>query len=78
AQAVEDEEFTAPLPMLGLRADVLLTPRWRLKADLNLFYLKYQEFTGRLADTLIAIEYLPWKNFGFGAGLNSITYGVDA
>lgn len=75
---VEDESFTAPLPMLGLRADVILTPRWRLKADLNLFYLEYDQFTGRLGDTYLGIEYLPWKNFGFGAGVNSINYKVEA
>jgi hypothetical protein len=75
---IEDETFTAPLPMVGLRADVILTPRWRLKADLNMFYLEYDNFTGRLSDTYLGVEYIPWKNFGFGAGINAINYRVDA
>jgi hypothetical protein len=75
---VEDEEFTAPLPMIGLRAEVLMTERWRLKADVNLFYLEYDNYTGRLGDFILAVEYVPWKHFGIGAGLNSINYRIDA
>jgi hypothetical protein len=73
----ENESFTAPLPVIGLRADVVLAPRWRLKADLNVFYLEYDGFTGRIGDTLLSIEYIPFKNFGFGIGLNSINYRVE-
>ncbi len=76
--SVEEESFTAPLPMLGLRADVVLTPRWRLKTAINLFYIEYDRFTGKLADTYIGVEYLPWKNFGFGGGINAINYDVEA
>jgi hypothetical protein len=77
-QKVEDESFTAPLPMVGLRADVILTKRWRLKTDFNLFYLEYDKYTGRLGDSYLGVEYLPWKNFGFGAGFNYINYRVEA
>lgn len=75
---VEEESFTAPLPMLGLRAEVLLTQRWRLKTDLNVFYLEYDQYTGRLTDAILAIEYTPWKHFGLGAGVNAINYKIDA
>lgn len=74
---VEDQSFTAPLPMVGFRSDVILTPRWRLKIDFNLFYLEYDKYTGRLGDTFLGVEYLPWKNFGFGAGFNYINYRVE-
>ena len=74
----EDESFTAPLPMLGLRSEVLLTPRWRLRTDLNFFYLEYDRYTGRLADALFTIEYRPWKRFGLGAGINAVNYSVEA
>ena len=75
---VEEESFTAPLPMVGLRAEVLLTPRWRLKTDMNLFYLEYDQYTGRLSDVFVGVEYAPWKHFGIGAGVNAINYQVDA
>ena len=63
--------------MIGLRSDVILTPRWRLKLDVNLFYLEYDKYTGRLGDTYVGVEYLPWKNFGFGAGFNYINYQIE-
>jgi hypothetical protein len=75
---IEDEEFTAPLPMIGLRSEVLLTERWRLKMDFNFFYLEYDNYTGQLSDSIIAVEFRPWKNFGLGAGVNNITYTVQA
>ena len=73
----EDQSFTAPLPMLGFRSDVILTPRWRMKIELNLFYLEFDKYTGRLGDTFVGVEFLPWKNFGFGAGINHINYRVE-
>lgn len=76
ASNVEDENFTAPLPMLGLRLDVLLTKHWRMKTNLNVFYLQYDNYTGRLSDSIIAVEYTPWKHFGLGAGINAINYYV--
>ena len=75
---LEDEAFTAPLPMLGLRADVILAPKWRLKTDINLFYLEYDGYTGRLGDTYVGLEYLPFKHFGFGAGINNVNYRIEA
>jgi len=75
---IEDESFTAPLPMLGLRLEVVLTPRWRVKSDVNLFYLEYDQYTGRLGDLSIGIEYAPWEHFGLGAAMNTINYLVES
>ena len=74
----ESSDFTAPLPMIGLRLDVVLAKHWRMRTAVNLFYLEYDNYTGRLSDTTIAVEWLPWKHFGFGAGVNSINYYVSA
>jgi hypothetical protein len=74
----EEEDFTAPLPMLGARFEVVMTKHWRFRTDVNLFYLKYDEYTGRLGDLYAGVEYLPWKNLGFGAGLNAINYHVES
>jgi hypothetical protein len=38
------ESITAPLPVLGLRADFALTPKWFIKSSLDLFYLEYENF----------------------------------
>jgi hypothetical protein len=74
----EDEEVTAPLPVVGLRGDVILTPRWRLWAAADVFYLEYDKFRGALLDTGVGLEYLPFRHVGFGAGLNAVRYRVEA
>lgn len=75
---LEDESFTAPLPVIGLRGDFILTPKWRFKTDVNLFYLEYDNYVGRVSDTYVGIEYLPFKHFGIGAGVNSVSYRIEA
>jgi hypothetical protein len=74
----ESESFTAPLPVLGLSGDFIVTPRWRLKASLSVLYLGYEGATGVLTDSLMAVEYLPFKHLGFGAGLNTVRYRLES
>ncbi|UCH49854.1 MAG: hypothetical protein JSU95_08880 [Betaproteobacteria bacterium] len=73
----EDESFTAPLPVIGLRADFVLTPSWRFKSTLDLMYLEYKGLEGVLTDAYVGVEYLAFKNIGFGFGLNGIRYRVE-
>ena len=68
----EDESFTAPLPVVGMRGEVLLTQSWRLKGSMDVFYLRYDNVEGALVDSLVAVEYLPFKNVGFGLGVNTV------
>ena len=74
---VEEEEVTAPLPVIGVRADIALTERWRLWGSTDLFYLSYDNYRGGLMDAAIGIEYLPFKHVGFGLGLNAVKYRVE-
>ena len=70
--------FTAPLPAFGLRGDFAITPRWMLRTNLDVFYLKYQSFTGGLVDTRVAVEYNPWDHFGFGLGFENFRVQLKA
>ena len=72
------ETFTAPLPTLGVRADFAITPKWIFRSGLELFYLEIGEFSGSILETHVAIEYLPWKHFGFGLGFDSLNVKVEA
>ena len=74
----ETDNVTAPLPMIGLRLDVVLAKHWRMKTALNLFYIEYDNYTGRLSDTFVGVEYAPWKHIGLGAGVNAINYYIEA
>jgi hypothetical protein len=73
----EDESFTAPLPVIGIRAEMILTSNWRFKTRLDLLYIEYQGFAGVLSDAYVGVEYLPFRNFGFGLGFNGIRYRVE-
>lgn len=74
----EDEKFTAPLPVAGFRGEVVVTERWRLKGGVDVLYVEYNQYTGALADTNVAVEYLPFKHAGFGLALNNVRMKLES
>ena len=72
------ESITAPLPVLSLRADFALTPKWFIKSSIDAFYLEYEQFKGSVFDTKAAVEYKAFKHVGFGLGIESFNLGVEA
>jgi hypothetical protein len=78
ATANESLNFTAPLPVFGLRMDVALSPKWFVRSGTQIFAIKYGDFSGRLAQTRIAVEYLPFRHFGFGAGIDSMRFRFES
>jgi hypothetical protein len=73
-----EQSFTAPLPVLGLKLDVLLAPKWYLRTVSQIFYVRYQNFTGSLVNLMSAVEYNPWKHVGFGLGFDALRLGIQA
>jgi hypothetical protein len=51
----ESESFTAPLPVLGLRGDFVITPRWRLRASTDLVYLPIDAYDISVTDSVLAV-----------------------
>ena len=74
----EEENFTAPLPTFGLRADFAITPKWFLRSGFEIFYLEVKQFRGAIVGSNVALEYLPWKHVGFGLGFNSFNLNIQA
>jgi hypothetical protein len=72
------ETFTAPVPVLGLRGDFIITPRWRFKASTDLVYIPLDEYDVSVSDSLLAIEYLPFEHAGIGLGHNNVRYKVES
>jgi hypothetical protein len=68
------ETFTAPLPVLGLRGDFIITPRWRVKASTDVLYVPLDEYDYSVTDSLLAVEYLPFAHAGIGLGVNNVRY----
>jgi len=57
--------------------DYALTPKLFIKQSLNLFYLQYNRFKGRLVEAMIGLEYNIWKHFGLGLAFNIFSLHVE-
>lgn len=75
---VESESITAPLPVVGLRFDFAITPKWFLKSNLDLFYLEIDNFRGSISNIKVKLEYDAFKNVGFGLSAESFRVQVES
>ena len=71
------DSVTAPLPVLGGRLDVALTPKWYVRSSVEALYLSVGNFTGSIADILLAGEYRAWEHFSLGLGLNTVRMNLE-
>jgi len=70
-QTSSSTEMLAPLPVIGLRSDFLITNKIYYRQSIELLYLSFEGFTGSVLDLDLSLEYRPLKHFGFGLGINS-------
>ena len=70
-------DVNGPLPVFGAHYVWEFYPRWSLDAMFQFFTLKYQQYDGNLQDYNASVFYMPWKNFGFGAGWNEFRTNVN-
>ena len=59
------ESITAPLPVIGFRADYAITPKLLLKNRVNLFWLEISDFKDTIVDILTIAEYRAFKHSGY-------------
>lgn len=71
-------DVTAPLPLIGLRMDFLIAPKWYLRSNISLFYLEYDGYTGSMSDIMLGAEYRAWKHFAVGLGVDSFRFAVES
>lgn len=72
------ETFAAPLPVIGIRADIAITPRWFLRNRADFFYLEIGDYRGAIVDTRLAVEYQPFKHVGFGLAWDNFRLAAEA
>ena len=70
----ESAKVIAPLPVFGMRNSFFITPKFQLKQNLEVLYVKTEGFRGSITDVNLYIEYNPFKHLGFGLGYNSFNY----
>ncbi len=68
---------TLPLPALALRGEFKLVDKLFLTTSIEGVYLEISDFQGSMLDVNAALEYRPWKHFGFGLGYNFMGFHVE-
>jgi hypothetical protein len=77
-EAEEKEAITAPLPTLGLRTNISITPKWYLLTNTEVLYLQYNNYKGYILSMNGSIEYRAWKHFGFGTGVDILHLFIES
>jgi hypothetical protein len=71
------ESITAPLPVVGLGFDFAITPKWFIRQQADIFYLKIDNYEGSVGNLQFALEYLPWQHVGFGLGTDWMRVRIE-
>jgi hypothetical protein len=74
----EQEDVTAPLPVLSLYTQFALTERWAIGGRLDRFSLSYENYDGSLTALAIDIAYQPFRHVGFGLSYRSLFISLEA
>jgi hypothetical protein len=69
---------TVPLPVLDVRADVLIAPKLYLREKVDIFYLASGGYSGAILDLGLGLEYRIWKHVGVGVDLESFRFKVKS
>lgn len=73
----EQTSLTAPLPVVGIGLITALTPRWYAMAQADLMYLEISGYKGGVTNSMVGVEYRPFKNVGFGLRGESLRLKVE-
>ena len=74
---IEETDFTVPLPVIGLRGNFALTPKWFIRQSFDYFYVNIGDYEGQLVQFMAAVEWNALKHFGLGVGYNYVQMGLD-
>jgi hypothetical protein len=74
---IEDSEYIIPLPVIGLRGNFALAPKWFPRQSIDVFYLNIGEYTARWINLSVALEYNLWKYAGVGLGYNFVSMDIS-
>ena len=69
---IEETDFTVPLPVVGLRGNFALTPKWFIRQSFDYFYVNIGDYEGQLVDFGVALEWNAFKYLGLGVGYNFV------
>lgn len=71
SQEEHKTQFTAPLPLVGIRTDFKITEKLYLNQSVEILYLSFSDFKGGILDLNVAVEHKTFEHIAFGLGVNS-------
>jgi hypothetical protein len=74
----EADAFVLPLPVIGVRSTFLVSPKFIIKQNWEVLYVKIPNFQGDISDLNILLEYHPFNHLGIGLGFNAFRYSMSA
>jgi hypothetical protein len=74
----EADAFVLPLPVIGFRTTFIITPKFLIKQNWELLYVKAQNYQGDISDLNLWLEYHPLNHLGIGLGFNAFRYSMTA
>jgi hypothetical protein len=74
----EQQDVTAPLPVLSLYGQVALTDHWAISGRLDRLSLSYKNYDGSLTAMGLDLMYQPFRHVGFGLGYRNLFINLDA
>lgn len=75
---VERTDATAPLPLLTLDVNYMLSQNWRVGAYFKYLALEIGEYKGKFTNLRAKLEYYPYKHVGFGLGIDHFDMEISA
>ncbi len=74
----DEDQAILPLPALAFRGEYRITPKFYMYTDIDFMYAEIGDFTGKLIDLRLGVEYQIWRYFGLGIGYNTMNIDVAA
>lgn len=73
----EKTSLTAPLPVVGIGLLTALIPKWYAMVQADLMYLEIDSYKGGVQNSMVGVEYRPFKNVGFGLRAESLRLKIE-
>lgn len=64
-----------PVPVVGLHCDYAFSRALILRGGVEYFTYSASDWNANLTDARVSLDWMPWDNWGFGAGYNYVSLG---
>ncbi len=73
----EEDDGTAPVPLIGLRGAYLINDRWMAKAYTDYLTIDNSDVDATYLDSTVSVEYRPWERTSIGIAYNLVNIEAE-